>query len=130
MPRLTDRVAIVSGGAMGIGGATARKLADDGARVLIVDIVPDGGQQNVETIRAAGGTAESLRLDVSTEAGVRAMVDRAVTLWSRLDIVVNNAFALDRVGRLDAVHVPEEEWDHGMNVGLKAMYRAARFAVP
>ncbi|MBV9576976.1 MAG: SDR family oxidoreductase, partial [Chloroflexi bacterium] len=48
----------------------------------------------------------------------------------RLDIVVNNAFALDRVGRLDAVHVPEEEWDHGMNVGLKAMYRAARFAVP
>ena len=130
MPRLTERVAIVTGGAMGIGGATARRFAEEGARVLVVDIASDGGQQNVERIRAAGGTAESLRGDVSTEAGVQAMVDRAVSLWGRLDIVVNNAYAANRTGRMDATRVPEAEWDQGMNVGLKAMYRAARLAVP
>ncbi|MBV9327977.1 MAG: SDR family oxidoreductase [Chloroflexi bacterium] len=130
MPRFSDRVAVVTGGAMGIGGATARQLAEDGARVLVVDIVPDGGLRNVETIRGAGGTAECLRSDVSTEAGVQAAIERAVSLWGRLDIVVNNAFALDRAGRGDAVRISEEEWDQGMNVGLKAMFRAARFAVP
>ncbi|HEY1297113.1 MAG TPA: SDR family oxidoreductase [Chloroflexota bacterium] len=130
MPRLSERVAIVTGGAMGIGGATARRFAEEGARVLVVDIAGDRGLQNVERIRAAGGTAESLRSDVSTEAGVQAMVDRAVSLWGRLDIVVNNAYALDRIGRMDATRVPEAEWDQGMNVGLKSMYRAARFAIP
>jgi NAD(P)-dependent dehydrogenase (short-subunit alcohol dehydrogenase family) len=130
MPRLTDRVAIVTGGAMGIGGATARRFAEEGARVLVVDIAHDGGRPNVERIRGAGGTAECLQSDVSTEAGVQAMVEHAVDLWGRLDIVVNNAYALDRVGRMDAARVSEQEWDQGMNVGLKAMFRAARCAVP
>jgi NAD(P)-dependent dehydrogenase (short-subunit alcohol dehydrogenase family) len=128
--RFTDRAAIVTGGAMGIGGATARRLADDGARVLIVDIADEIGRQNVETIRAGGGVAECLACDVSTEAGVKQMVDYAIALWGRLDIVVNNAYALDRIGRFDAVRITEEEWDQGMNVGLKSMFRAARFAVP
>ena len=130
MQRLTERVAIVTGGATGIGGASARRIAEEGARVLVVDIAADGGLPNVETIRAAGGTAENFRTDVSTEAGVQAMVDRALSLWGKLDIVVNNAYALDRVGRMDAVRVSEAEWDQGMNVGLKSMFRAARFAVP
>jgi NAD(P)-dependent dehydrogenase (short-subunit alcohol dehydrogenase family) len=130
MARLTGRAAIVTGGAMGIGGATARRLAEEGARVLIVDIADDGGRQNVDTIRGSGGTAECLACDVSTEAGVQQMVEHAISLWGRLDIVVNNAYALDRIGRFDAVRITEEEWDQGMNVGLKAMFRAARFAVP
>ncbi len=130
MARLTDRSAIVTGGATGIGGATARRLADEGARVLVVDIADDGGRQNVNAIRASGGEAESWRCDVSTEAGVQSMVDRAVSLWGKLDIVVNNAYALDRIERVDAVRVTEEAWDQGMNVGLKSMFRAARFAVP
>jgi NAD(P)-dependent dehydrogenase (short-subunit alcohol dehydrogenase family) len=130
MARLTDRAAIVTGGAMGIGGATARRLAEEGARVLIVDIADEVGRQNVETIRAKGGIAECLECDVSTEAGVQQMVDHVVGLWGRLDIIVNNAYALDRIGRVDAVRITEEEWDQGMNVGLKSMFRAARFAVP
>jgi len=115
---------------MGIGGATARRLAEEGARVLIVDVADDGGRQNVDAIRSTGGTAECLACDVATEAGVQQMVEHALGLWGRLDIVVNNAYALDRIGRFDAVRVTEEEWDQGMNVGLKAMFRAARFAVP
>jgi NAD(P)-dependent dehydrogenase (short-subunit alcohol dehydrogenase family) len=130
MARLRDRVAIVTGGAMGIGGAAARRLAEEGARVLTVDIADEGGRENVNTIRASGGTAECLQCDVSTEGGVQSMVDRAVSLWGTLDIVVNNAYALDRIARMDAVHISEQAWDQGMNVGLKSMFRAARFAVP
>jgi len=130
MPSLANRVAIVTGGAQGIGGATARRLAEEGARVLVADIEAAGARHNVQTIRQSGGTAEALECDVGTEAGVRAMVDRAVSLWGSLDIVVNNAYAGLGGPRRDATSVSEEEWDQGLNLGLKAMFRAARFAVP
>jgi NAD(P)-dependent dehydrogenase (short-subunit alcohol dehydrogenase family) len=113
---------------MGIGGATARRLAEEGARVLIADINDAAAAQNLETIRAAGGTADALHVDVGTADGVQAMVERTVDQWGRLDIVVNNAYA--GVFQGDAVELPEESWDRGMDVGLKSMFRAAKFAVP
>jgi len=128
MPRLTGQVAIVTGGAMGIGGATSRRLAEEGARVLVVDIQADEAAANVARIRAAGGEAQSLVADVSTEDGVRRAVECAVERWGKLHIVVNNAYASP--GRGGAVDVTEDAWDRGMNVGLKAMYRAAHLAVP
>ncbi|MBV9172968.1 MAG: glucose 1-dehydrogenase [Chloroflexi bacterium] len=128
MANYTGKVAIVTGGAMGIGGATARRLAQDGASVLIADIEAAAADGNVETIRAAGGTAEALHVDVGTRDGPRQMVDRAVELWGRLDIVINNAYAGVYGG--DAVALAEEDWDRSMDVGLKAMFRAAKHAVP
>src|SRR4051794_27323943 len=130
MARFSDRVAVVTGGAMGIGGATARRLAADGARVLVCDIDADLAGSNVERIRAAGGTAEAFPMDVGTEAGVRQMIERAVGTWGRLDIVVNNAYAVEGIQRVDATQIGEDHWDRGFDVGLKAMFRAARFAVP
>ena len=130
MQRLLDRVAIVTGGAQGIGGATARRLAEEGARVLIVDVDADVARRNCEVIQASGGVAEALESDVGTEAGVRGMVDRAVGLWGKLDIVVNNAYAGVGGPKVDAVRVTEEAWDRSMDIGLKAMFRAAKYAVP
>ena len=130
MQRLVDRVAVVTGGAQGIGGATARRLAEEGARVLVADIDRATAVANVESIRAAGGTAEALECDVRTEAAVRGMIDRAVAVWGKLDIVVNNAYSNVLGERVDAVRTSEESWDLGMDVGLKAMFRAAKFAVP
>ena len=128
--RLTDRVAIVTGGALGIGGATARRLAEEGAKVLVVDVDADAAGRNVDAIRALGGIAEALHSDVGTEDGVRAMVDRAVSQWNQLDIVVNNAYAGVGGPRVAAIGVTEESWDRSMDIGLKAMFRAARYAVP
>ena len=128
--RLTDRVAIVTGGALGIGGATARRLAEEGAKVLVVDVDADAAGRNVDAIRALGGIAEALHSDVGTEDGVRAMVDRAVSQWNQLDIVVNNAYAGVGGPKVDAIGVTEESWDRSMDIGLKAMFRAARYAVP
>ena len=131
MQRLSDRVAIVTGGAMGIGGATARRLAEEGARVLVADVDIKVAGRNVETIRAQGGVAEAVESNVGTEAGVRAMVERAVDLWGKLDIVVNNAYAgVAGERRIDAIGVTEDAWDRGMDIGLKAMFRAAKYAVP
>src|SRR5579864_3578513 len=130
MSRLTDRVAIVTGGATGIGGATARRLAEEGARVLVVDMDAAGAAANVDQIRAAGGTAEALDADVGTEDGVRQMVDAALGHWGRLNIVVNNAYGVAGMQRTESALVSEADWDRGMDVGLKAMFRAARFAIP
>lgn len=130
MQRLSDRVAIVTGGAMGIGGATARRLAEEGARVLVVDVNAEAMDQNVAAIRGAGGVAEALQSDVGTEDGVRSMVDRAVSEWGKLDIVVNNAYAGVGGPRVDAIRETEESWDRSMDIGLKAMFRAAKYAVP
>jgi NAD(P)-dependent dehydrogenase (short-subunit alcohol dehydrogenase family) len=128
MRRLADRVAIVTGGAWGIGGATARLLAEEGARVLVVDVDAAGAVRNAERIQAAGGAAEAIECDVGTEAGVRAMVERAVNQLGRLDMVINNAYAFRP--RSDAISTAEDEWDRSFDLGLKAMFRAAKFAVP
>jgi NAD(P)-dependent dehydrogenase (short-subunit alcohol dehydrogenase family) len=126
--RFADRVAIVTGGALGIGGATARRLAEDGARVLIADHDDAAAARNLDAIRDAGGTAEALHVDIGTAEGVRDMVEHAVERWGRLDIVVNNAYSGG--GHGDAVALSEESWDRGMDVGLKSMFRAAKYAVP
>ncbi len=131
MNRLSNRVAIVTGGAMGIGGATARRLAEEGARVLVVDVNAEAASRNVTTITSSsGGVAEAFTSDVGTEDGVRAMVDRALSRWGKLDIVVNNAYAGVGGPRVDAIGVTEAAWDRGMDIGLKAMFRAAKYAVP
>jgi NAD(P)-dependent dehydrogenase (short-subunit alcohol dehydrogenase family) len=130
MQRLLDRVAIVTGGAQGIGGGTARRLAEEGARVLVVDVDAELARRNVELIQAAGGIADALQTDVGTEDGVRRMVDFAVNLWGKLDILVNNAYAGVGGPKVDAIGVTEDAWDRSMDIGLKAMFRAAKYAVP
>src|SRR5215469_8812457 len=107
--RLTDRVAIVTGGAQGIGGATARRLAEDGARVLVADLDGPLARQHVETICLADGTAEAMQADVAVEADMHAVVTRAIELWGRLDILVNNAYnAGIESPRVDAVELSEQ----------------------
>ena len=131
MQRLADRVAIVTGGAQGIGGATARRLAEEGARVLIADVDETTATQNVGRIRDAGGTAEFFRADVGVHDDVRAMVEQAASRWGRLDYLVNNAYSPlgGEVGG-GAVEVSEQGWDAGMATLVKSMFLTAKYAVP
>jgi NAD(P)-dependent dehydrogenase (short-subunit alcohol dehydrogenase family) len=131
MGRLDDKVAIVTGGAQGIGGATARRLAEEGARVLVVDVDAQTAEANVARIRESGGTAELRVGDVGRGADLQAMVEDAVARWGRLDILVNNAFRVQSGGvGGGAETVSEEGWDEGMGVLVKSMFLAAKYAVP
>src|SRR5437868_15420596 len=122
MQRLVDQVAIVTGGATGIGGATARRFAEEGARVLVVDFDAQEGQRNVDRIRAADGVAELFVADVGSVDGVQGMVESAVSRWGKLNIVVNNAYSGG--SRSDALSLDEQTWDRALDVGLKSMFRA------
>jgi NAD(P)-dependent dehydrogenase (short-subunit alcohol dehydrogenase family) len=128
MQRLSKRVAVVTGGAQGIGGATARRLAEEGARVLVVDTDADGARQNVERIRGSGGDAHDFVADIGTQSGVRETIEQAVQRFGELHIVVNNAYS--GPPRKPLQELEEADWDRGMDVGLKSMYRAAKTALP
>ena len=130
MPRLAGQVAIVTGGGQGIGGATARRLAEDGASVLIADIDPDTAEQNMATIRAAGGEAEMVVADVGNGDQIKAMVEFAVQRWGKLHILVNNAYSGGRETKGSAVEVGEDAWDRGLSVLIKSMFLGAKHAVP
>ena len=129
MARLDGTVAIVTGAAMGIGGAIARRLATDGAAVLLADVEMDEAEDNAERIRAAGGRAIALRTDVVVDEQVKAMVRRAVDEWGTLDIVVNNAFNPVPDADGSVLEVPGQAWDAGIGGLVKPIYLASRHAV-
>jgi NAD(P)-dependent dehydrogenase (short-subunit alcohol dehydrogenase family) len=129
MGSLENRVAIVTGGAMGIGGASARKLASDGARVLIADVNMPAAQENAARIRAGGGVAEALEIDITHTEQISGMIDRAVELWGRLDFLVNNAWTRQEPDG-SALTLSEAAWDHAMSSVLKAVFVAAKYAAP
>ena len=129
MNTLQNQVAIITGGGAGIGGATARRLAEEGASVLIADFRLDVAEENVERIRSAGGIAEAIRADVSRKEDIEAMIEKAVAIWGRLDILVNNAWNLSEPDG-SAVTLSESAWDYAMNVMVKAIFLGAKLAVP
>ena len=130
MTKFADKVAIVTGGAAGIGGATSRLLAAGGANVLIADVNMTEAQANADSIRSAGGTAEVLYTDVGKHEHIATMVQAAIDNWGRLDIVVNNAFSPTDESDGDALTVTETAWDAGMATLVKAHFLAAKYAVP
>lgn len=130
MPDLSGQVAVVTGGAQGIGGGTARRLAADGASVLIADISEEAAEANAARIREAGGTAQAIVADVSKSADIRRMIDTAIERWGKLTILVNNAFGVAAMAKGTALEVEEDDWDRGFAVLVKALYLGAKYAVP
>jgi NAD(P)-dependent dehydrogenase (short-subunit alcohol dehydrogenase family) len=128
--RLAGQVAIVTGGAWGIGGATARRLAEEGASVLIADVDGEAAERNATTIREAGGDAATLVADVGKHDDIRAMVDEAVRRWGRLTILVNNAYRFGPEASGSAVEVDEEAWDAALAVLMKSIFLGTKYAVP
>jgi len=126
--KLKNHVAIVTGGALGIGGGTARKLAFDGVKVLIVDIEEEAAEKNKNLIEQNGGIAEYLVGDVSSESVAKEMVDISISKFGRLDIIVQNAYGFSGSG--SAVDIELNDWNKGLDLLIGALYLGAKYAVP
>ena len=124
-----SHVAIVTGGATGIGGAIARRLAADGARVLIADINGELAAENADRIRSDGGTAVAIYADVADHSSIQAMIRDAVDRWGRLDILVNNAFPATEALLGGAEEVTEDQWVLGRSLLLDSLFFGANLSL-
>jgi NAD(P)-dependent dehydrogenase (short-subunit alcohol dehydrogenase family) len=128
MKRLEAKVCVVTGGSHGIGAATCRRLAAEGARVAIADIVEEDGRAVRDEIAAAGGEAEFWTLDVTDEARVRAVFGEVEQKWGRLDVIVNNAGIAGADKPTEELSV--EEWQKVMDVNVKGVFLCTKHAIP
>ena len=131
MARFTGKVAIITGGGSGIGRATALLLASEGASVTVADIAAGPATAVVAEIEAAGGRARAQLTDVADASAVQAMVDDTVSAFGCLDVLHNNAAALDqnRVDQ-DVVTMDLATWERVMAVNLTGPMLGCRFAIP
>ncbi|MGD9864797.1 MAG: SDR family NAD(P)-dependent oxidoreductase [Pseudodonghicola sp.] len=127
MGRVSGKVAIVTGGAMGMGKAHSETLAAEGATVFVTDIDETAGNAVVEGIRASGGKAEFIKHDAASEADWNTVAATVKEKAGRLDVLVNNAGILI----LKPAHETEpDEWDKVFNVNVKGVYLGIRACVP
>ena len=125
--RLKNKVALISGGARGMGAAEAQLFAQEGAKVTIGDILEDEGRKLEAEINATGGEALFVRLDVTGEADWRKAVEATVNRFGKLDILVNNAGVSGR-GRVEDTTVGE--WDRVMEVNAKGVFLGTKAVIP
>ena len=125
--RFEDQVAIVTGAASGIGRATALRLADEGAAVLIADVNMEGAGVVANSISERGGRALALQVDVTDAPGVRVMTDRAVAKFGKVDILVSNA-GWDRAGPF--ADSDEELWDRVIAINYRGHLATCHAALP
>lgn len=121
------KVALVTGGSSGIGRASARIFAREGARVVVADVDTNGGQETVQMVREMGGEAIFQKTDVSIAKEVEALVGKAVDTFGRLDCAFNNAGVGVIEGRLHLF--PEEEWDWILNINLKGVWLCMKYEI-
>ena len=125
--RLANKVALITGGASGIGRATAVRFAREGAAVAVVDVEAVGGQAVVRAIVDEGGQALFLRADVSQAADCQRAVQETVDTLGGLDILFNNAGIIRRTTVIDTT---EEAWDRVMAVNVKSIFLLSKVAIP
>ncbi len=128
MGRVDGKVAVVTGGSKGIGKATARLLADEGAKVAVTDIADEKGREVVKEINKNGGEAEYYHLDVAKEDDVKECFRKVKDKFGKIDVLVNNAGI---AGPDKPTHeIDEEEWNKLMGVNVNGVFLCTKHAIP
>jgi NAD(P)-dependent dehydrogenase (short-subunit alcohol dehydrogenase family) len=125
--QLSGKVALITGGASGIGRATALLFAREGASVVVADVNQEAGQRVVEEIVRAGGSGFFEAVDVALAADCRRLVESTIRELGRIDILFNNAGIIRRA---TVIHLTEENWDRVMAVNVKSIYLLSREVIP
>src|SRR5215510_9175173 len=129
MPGLLEgKVALVTGGSSGIGRASARAFAREGARVMVADVVVEGGQETVRLIQEAGGEATFMQVDVTQAADVAALIAKIIAVYGRLDCAHNNAGIEGAIG--PTADCTEDNWDRVISVNLKGVWLCMKYEIP
>src|SRR5919197_6395573 len=123
------KVALVTGGASGIGRATALTFAREGAKLVIADMNEDGGQQTVHMITEKGGEAIFVRTDVSKAVEVQALISTAMQTYGRLDCAHNNA-GISGGGRALTAEYSEDMWQQVIAVNLTGVWLCMKYEIP
>ncbi len=125
--RLENKVALISGGARGMGAVEARLFAAEGARVVIGDVLEEEGRQTEAAVNEAGGQCVFVRLDVTSEADWAGAVAAAVSRFGKLDILVNNA-GVSSTGGIE--ELTAGDWDRTMDINAKGVFLGTKAAIP
>ncbi len=128
MNSVENKVVVITGASQGIGAATARHLADRGARVVLAARRLEALETLVAEIRSAGGEASAAACDVSRYGDVRAMIDHALERYGRLDVLVNNAGVIDPIARL--TDSDPDAWSKVVDINYKGVYYGLHTAIP
>jgi len=127
MGQIENKVAIVTGGGGGIGGAIVQRFAREGAKLAVADINPDAAQARVKEVADRGGDAIAITSDVTNKKSVEQMIQATKERWGRIDILANVAGgALIK----PVIEVSEEEWDHVIDMNLKSTFLCSQAALP
>jgi 3-oxoacyl-[acyl-carrier protein] reductase len=128
--RLKDKVAIVTGGGVGIGRAYCLGLAKEGAKVIVADIQEAEAKKVAAEIEGNGGEAFAVTVDVTSVEKTRAMAEAALRKYGRIDILVNNAALYSAIKKKPFSEISEEEWDNVMAVNVKGLFLCVQAVYP
>jgi NAD(P)-dependent dehydrogenase (short-subunit alcohol dehydrogenase family) len=128
---LNERVAVVVGGATGIGAATAARLGEEGCRVVIGDVAADAAEQTAARIAEAGGTASHVAFDLADPASVADLIGSAATTYGGVDLLFNVGADMGMIrADTDVVDIAFDVWDRVMTVNLRGYVAAMKYAIP
>jgi NAD(P)-dependent dehydrogenase (short-subunit alcohol dehydrogenase family) len=127
--RLADKVTVITGAGGGMGRVAARMFAAEGAKVVVAEFGEAAGQETVELIRADGGEATFVKVDVSNETDAKAMIDHAVTTYGRLDCLYNNAGVMPEADH-SVTDTSVDVWDQVMAVNVRGVFLGCKYAIP
>jgi NAD(P)-dependent dehydrogenase (short-subunit alcohol dehydrogenase family) len=128
MPRLADKVAVVTGAADGIGRAIAEGMAREGAKVWLSDIDDAKGEAAAAALRAVGFAANYVHCDVGRDADIAALIGVAVATAGKIDVLVNNAAVA--IGGMPVHEMTDEQWHRLININLTSVFRGCKHVLP
>ena len=130
MRRLEGKVAIITGSGSGIGRATALLFAEEGAKVVVVDIDPKGGEETVRKIKEKNGEASFVQTNVMKYEEVKLLIDRVILEYGKIDVLHNNAGGWVKGFSDTVIDDQESEWNRMIDLNLKSLYYTSKEVVP